>query len=55
MILSVSVVALFVLGYTGARAGGAPPARPMARVVLGGIAAMGITMLVGKLFGAAVA
>ncbi len=55
VILSVSVVALFVLGYTGARAGGAPPARPMARVVLGGIAAMGITMLVGKLFGAAVA
>ncbi|MCB0984597.1 MAG: VIT family protein [Ilumatobacteraceae bacterium] len=54
VILGVSVVALVILGFTGARAGGAPPAKPMARVVLGGIAAMGITMLVGKLFGAAV-
>lgn len=54
VILGVSVVALVILGFTGARAGGAPPAKPMARVVLGGIAAMAITMLVGKLFGAAV-
>lgn len=54
VILGVSVVALVVLGFTGARAGGAPPAKPIARVVTGGVAAMAITMLVGKLFGAAV-
>ena len=52
--LVVSVIALFILGLTGAILGGAKPARPMARVVLGGIAAMGITMLIGKLFGTAV-
>jgi VIT1/CCC1 family predicted Fe2+/Mn2+ transporter len=54
-IIGVTVVALFVLGYTGARLGGAPPVRPIARVVIGGIIAMAVTMLVGKLFGAAVA
>jgi VIT1/CCC1 family predicted Fe2+/Mn2+ transporter len=53
-ILAVSVVALVVLGFTGARAGGAHPKRPIVRVVVGGILAMGITMLVGKIFGAAV-
>jgi len=55
VILTTSLIALVVLGFTGARAGGAPAVRPIARVVLGGAAAMGITMLVGKLFGAAVA
>ena len=41
-------------GYTGARLGGAKPGRPIARVVIGGAIAMAVTMLVGKLFGAAV-
>jgi len=54
-IIAVTIVALFVLGYTGARLGGAPPARPIARVVIGGIIAMAVTMAVGKLFGAAIA
>ncbi len=53
-ILTVALISLVVLGYTGARLGGAPPARPITRVVLGGAAAMVVTMLVGKLFGAAV-
>ncbi len=53
-ILTVALMSLVVLGYTGARLGGAPPARPITRVVLGGAAAMVVTMLVGKLFGAAV-
>ncbi len=53
-ILVTSVAALAVLGYTGARAGGSHPRRPMVRVLVGGLAAMAITMLVGKLFGAAV-
>jgi VIT1/CCC1 family predicted Fe2+/Mn2+ transporter len=52
--LAVSVIALFILGLTGAVLGGAKPARPMARVVLGGTAAMGITMLIGKLFGTSI-
>ena len=54
-ILGVTVVALVALGYTGARAGGAPAKRPIVRVLVGGVAAMGVTMIVGKLFGAAIA
>jgi VIT1/CCC1 family predicted Fe2+/Mn2+ transporter len=53
-IIAVTLVALFGLGYTGARLGGAAPGRPIARVVVGGAIAMGVTMAVGKLFGAAV-
>jgi len=53
-IIAVAVVSLLGLGYLGARLGGAAPARPVGRVVLGGLIAMGATMLVGKLFGAAV-
>lgn len=53
-ILTVALVSLLVLGYTGARLGGARPVPSIGRVVLGGAAAMGVTMLVGKLFGAAV-
>lgn len=53
-VIVTSVVALTILGYVGARTGGAPAGRPIARVVIGGVAAMGITMLVGSLFGAAV-
>ncbi len=52
--LIVSVIALLVLGFAGATAGGAKPGRPVARVVLGGIAAMAITMVIGKVFGTAV-
>jgi len=54
MIITVTLVALVVLGFVGARAGGASATRPIVRVVLGGIAAMAFTMAVGALFGAAV-
>ena len=54
-VIVVSLMGLVVLGYTGARLGGAKPGRPIARVVVGGAIAMGVTMLVGKIFGAAVA
>ena len=54
-IIGVTLVALVALGYVGARAGGARPGRSIARVVIGGAAAMGITMAVGWAFGAAVA
>ena len=49
--LVVAVVALLVLGWSGARLGGARPLRPVLRVVGGGIAAMTITMVIGALFG----
>jgi len=54
-IIGVTLVALVVLGYVGAKAGGAHPGRSIARVVVGGAAAMGITMAVGWAFGAATA
>lgn len=54
LIITVTLVALVVLGLVGARAGGASATRPIFRVVLGGIAAMAFTMAVGALFGAAV-
>lgn len=52
--LVVAVLGLVVLGIAGARAGGAKPLRPMLRVVVGGIAAMAVTMGIGHLFGTAV-
>ena len=52
--LVVAVLALFALGVAGAKAGGAKVGRSTVRVVVGGILAMAITMLIGKLFGAAV-
>lgn len=54
VIIGTSMVALVALGFIGARAGGAHPRRPIVRVLFGGLAAMGVTMLVGKIFGAAV-
>lgn len=53
-IIVVTLLALVGLGFVGARAGGARPARSIARVVIGGAAAMAITMAVGWVFGAAV-
>lgn len=53
--LVIVTLSLAGLGWSSARFGQAAPLRPTLRVVLGGIAAMAITMLVGKLFGAAVA
>ena len=47
------MVALLGLGVTAAVLGGAKVGRPTARVVLGGIAAMAVTMAIGKLFGTA--
>lgn len=55
VIIAVTLAALVVLGYVGARAGGASIIRSITRVVIGGAAAMAITMLVGWAFGAAIA
>jgi VIT1/CCC1 family predicted Fe2+/Mn2+ transporter len=53
--ITVTTVALAGLGFGGARFGRASTLKPTIRVVIGGLVAMGITMLVGNLFGAAVA
>jgi VIT1/CCC1 family predicted Fe2+/Mn2+ transporter len=49
-----TAVALGVTGWAGARLGGAAPLRGAARVVVWGIAAMVLTMLVGRAVGTAV-
>jgi len=53
--IGIVVVGLALLGFSGARFGGAKPQRPIARVIIGGLIAMAITMAIGSLFGAAVA
>jgi VIT1/CCC1 family predicted Fe2+/Mn2+ transporter len=52
--VGVALIALVVLGATGARLGGAPRGRASLRVLVGGAGAMALTALVGKLFGAAI-
>jgi VIT1/CCC1 family predicted Fe2+/Mn2+ transporter len=45
------LVALTVLGMTGARLGGSPLLRPTLRVVIGGLAALVVTFAIGSLLG----
>jgi VIT1/CCC1 family predicted Fe2+/Mn2+ transporter len=52
--IAATVVALAVTGWAGARLGGAPPARGALRVVIWGVAAMALTMVIGRLVGTAV-
>ncbi len=49
-----TVLFLALLGFLGAKAGGARPIRAVARVIFWGITAMGATAIVGYLFGAAI-
>lgn len=53
--LGVVIVALVALGTTSSKFGGAHPARPVVRIVLGGLVAIGVTMLVGWAFGSVIA
>jgi VIT1/CCC1 family predicted Fe2+/Mn2+ transporter len=53
--IAVVVLTLVALGVSSSKYGGAKPARPVLRVVVGGLIAIAVTMAVGKLFGAAVA
>jgi VIT1/CCC1 family predicted Fe2+/Mn2+ transporter len=52
--IAATLVALGLTGWAGARLGGAPPARGMLRVVVWGVAAMALTMLVGRVVGTTV-
>lgn len=45
------VVALAVLGMTGARLGGSPLFKPTLRVLIGGLAALAVTFVIGRLLG----
>jgi vacuolar iron transporter family protein len=47
--MAATVVALALTGFVGARLGGAPPLRGTFRVVIWGVAAMVLTMVVGRL------
>lgn len=49
----VSLVCLAVLGFLGARAGGAPVGRSVLRVTFWGVLAMVVTAAIGRLFGTA--
>lgn len=52
-VLFATLIALAMLGFVGARAGGAPWGRAVLRVVFWGCVAMGVTALIGKIFGVA--
>ena len=54
IIVVATVFFLGLLGYLGAKAGGAKPMRAMARVTFWGVAAMAATSAVGYIFGATV-
>ena len=53
--IGVALASLVLLGFSGARVGGASVRRPIVRVVLGGAIAMAVTMAIGSLVGAAIA
>ena len=52
VVMAVTVVGLLVAGVLGAKAAGSRVTRPTLRVVLGGMAAMGVTAAIGQLAGA---
>ncbi|AJP73853.1 VIT1/CCC1 transporter family protein [Sphingomonas hengshuiensis] len=52
-VFAVSLLCLVLLGWIGARAGGAPPMRAVLRVGFWGVVAMAVTAGVGALFGVA--
>ena len=55
VLLVVAVVTLAILGVVGATAGGSSRRVSIVRLIVGGVAAMGFTMLVGSIFGAVIA
>lgn len=52
--IAATLVALGLTGWAGARLGGAPALRGVLRVVVWGVAAMALTMLVGRIVGTTV-
>jgi vacuolar iron transporter family protein len=54
ILFATSLVLLMTLGVVGARLGGAPRMRAALRVGFWGVTAMGVTALVGRIFGVTV-
>lgn len=52
--LAAVLVGLFLTGYYSAKIGGANKAAAIRRVVIGGVLAMAVTYMVGRLFGSAI-
>jgi VIT1/CCC1 family predicted Fe2+/Mn2+ transporter len=52
--MAATAVALALTGWAAARLGGAPPGRGTVRVVIWGIAAMVLTMVIGRVVGTTV-
>lgn len=52
VVLAMTLLALILLGVIGAKAGGAPIGRAVQRVMIWGVAAMVITAVVSRVFGA---
>ena len=50
----IALLALILLGYTSAKTGGTNALKPILRITFWGTAAMGLTALVGYLFGVSV-
>jgi VIT1/CCC1 family predicted Fe2+/Mn2+ transporter len=53
-VMIATLVGLVALGATGARLGGAPPRRAAVRVLIGGLLALVVSMLIGRLTGSVV-
>lgn len=53
--IAVVIAALVALGAASSKYGGAHPVRPVVRVVIGGLVAIGLTMAVGWAFGSVIA
>lgn len=54
LLVATTLIGLGLLGWVGAKLGGAPRRRAAARVLAGGAVALAVTMLVGRVVGAAV-
>ena len=54
MVMAITLAGLLVLGFSGAQIGGAPKGRAALRVLIGGVAALGICLVIGKITGSAV-
>ena len=54
LLVITTLVGLGLLGWVGAKLGGAPRRRAAVRVLAGGAAAMGVTMAVGRIVGGAI-
>jgi vacuolar iron transporter family protein len=53
-VMALTLVGLAILGYVSARLGGAPVRRAVTRVLVGGLAALVVSLVIGRITGSAV-